>query len=171
MCCSKPLEQIQNPTSYSADLEPRVKESLINRVCERALVTPESGERSFLTAVCSFLLFLACEHPPSLCACARVCGWGCRWSGGGGGVGVGVCMCVDACVIVCMCVCVCVRVVCMCRCMQTPMFCNLRGHLQRCQMPDIENSRKTAEKGAERVTVKQPKNSRKNSRNTRKQLF
>ena len=35
-------------------------------------------------------------------------------------------------------------------------------------MPDIENSRKTAEKGAEWVTVKQPKNSRKNSRNTRK---
>ena len=34
--------------------------------------------------------------------------------------------------------------------------CNLRGHLQRCQMPDIENSRKTAEKGAEWVTVKQP---------------
>ena len=31
-------------------------------------------------------------------------------------------------------------------------------------MPDIKNSRKTAEKGAERVTVKQPKN----SRNTRK---
>ena len=46
--------------------------------------------------------------------------------------------------------------------------CNLRGHLQRCQMPDIENSRKTAEKGAEWVTVKQPKNSRKNNRNTRK---
>ena len=46
--------------------------------------------------------------------------------------------------------------------------CNLRGHLQRCRMPDIENSRKTAEKGAEWVTVKQPKNSRKNSRNTRK---
>ena len=42
--------------------------------------------------------------------------------------------------------------------------CNLRGHLQRCQMPDIENSRKTAENGAEWVTVKQPKNSRKNSR-------
>ena len=38
------------------------------------------------------------------------------------------------------------------------------GHLQRCRMPDIENSRKTAEKGAEWVTVKQPKN----SRNTRK---
>ena len=35
-------------------------------------------------------------------------------------------------------------------------------------MPDIENSRKTAEKGAEWDTVKQPKNSRKNSRNTRK---
>ena len=35
-------------------------------------------------------------------------------------------------------------------------------------MPDIENSRKTAEKGAEWVTVKQPKNSRKNTRNTRK---
>ena len=33
-------------------------------------------------------------------------------------------------------------------------------------MPDIENSRKTAEKGAEWVTVKQPKNSRKNSRKT-----
>ena len=48
------------------------------------------------------------------------------------------------------------------------LHCNLRGHLQRCQMPDIENSRKTAERGAEWVTVKQPKNSRKNSRNTRK---
>ena len=35
-------------------------------------------------------------------------------------------------------------------------------------MRDIENSRKTAEKGAEWVMVKQPKNSRKNSRNTRK---
>ena len=35
-------------------------------------------------------------------------------------------------------------------------------------MPDIENSRKTAKKGAEWVPVKQPKNSRKNSRNTRK---
>ena len=35
-------------------------------------------------------------------------------------------------------------------------------------MPDIENSRKPAEKGAEWVTVRQPKNSRKNSRNTRK---
>ena len=35
-------------------------------------------------------------------------------------------------------------------------------------MPDIENSRKTAEKGAEWVTVKQPRNSRKNTRNTRK---
>ena len=46
--------------------------------------------------------------------------------------------------------------------------CDLCGHLQRCQMPDNENSRKTAEKGAEWVTVKQPKNSRKNSRNTRK---
>ena len=34
-------------------------------------------------------------------------------------------------------------------------------------MPDIENSRETAEKGTEWVTVKQPKNSRKNSRNTR----
>ena len=34
--------------------------------------------------------------------------------------------------------------------------CNLCGHLQRCQMPDIENSRKAAEKGAEWVTVKQP---------------
>ena len=46
--------------------------------------------------------------------------------------------------------------------------CNLCGHLQMCQMPDIENSRKTAEKGAEWVTIKQPKNSRKNSQNTRK---
>ena len=46
--------------------------------------------------------------------------------------------------------------------------CDLCGQLQRCQMPDIENSRKTAEKGAEWVTVKQPKNSRENSRNTRK---
>ena len=35
-------------------------------------------------------------------------------------------------------------------------------------MPDIENSQKTAEKGAEWVTVKQPRNSRENSRNTRK---
>ena len=35
-------------------------------------------------------------------------------------------------------------------------------------MPDIEGSRKTAEKGAGWVTVKQPKNSRKNTRNTRK---
>ena len=34
-------------------------------------------------------------------------------------------------------------------------------------MPDIENSRKTAERAAKWVTVKQPKNSRKNSRNTR----
>ena len=37
-------------------------------------------------------------------------------------------------------------------------------------MPDIENSRKTARKGAEwvpgKVPVKQPKNSRKNSRNS-----
>ena len=38
----------------------------------------------------------------------------------------------------------------------------------RPQMPDIEETRKTAEEGAERVTVKQPKNSRKNSRNTQK---
>ena len=52
-----------------------------------------------------------------------------------------------------------------------PFFCNLCGHLQRCQMPDIENSRKTAEKGAEWVKVKQPKNSRKNSRNTQKTVF
>ena len=35
-------------------------------------------------------------------------------------------------------------------------------------MPDIENSRKTAEKGAEWVTVKQLENSRKNSRNAQK---
>ena len=39
---------------------------------------------------------------------------------------------------------------------------------ERCQMPDIENSRKTAKKGAKWVTVKQPTNSRENSRNTRK---
>ena len=45
--------------------------------------------------------------------------------------------------------------------------CNLCGHLQRCQMPDIENSRKTAEKGEEWLAAKQPKNSRKNSRNSR----
>ena len=51
---------------------------------------------------------------------------------------------------------------------QRPRNCNLCGQLQKCQMPDIENSRKTAEKGAEWVTVKQPKNSRKNTRNTRK---
>ena len=49
-----------------------------------------------------------------------------------------------------------------------PWTCNLCGHLQRCQMPDIETAEKTAEKGAEWVTVKQPKNSRKNSRNTQK---
>ena len=36
------------------------------------------------------------------------------------------------------------------------------------KLPNLENSRKTAEKGAEWVTAKQPKNSRKNSRNTRK---
>ena len=35
-------------------------------------------------------------------------------------------------------------------------------------MPDIENNRKTAEKGAEWVPVKQPKNHQKNSRDTRK---
>ena len=35
-------------------------------------------------------------------------------------------------------------------------------------MPDIENSRKTAEKGADWVTVKQPVTSRKNSWNTGK---
>ena len=35
-------------------------------------------------------------------------------------------------------------------------------------MHDNENSRKTAEKGAEWVTAKQPKNSLKNTRNTRK---
>ena len=34
--------------------------------------------------------------------------------------------------------------------------CNLCGHLQRCQVPDIENSRKTARKGAERVPGKVP---------------
>ena len=33
-------------------------------------------------------------------------------------------------------------------------------------MPDIENSRQTAEKGAEWITVKQPNNSRKNSWNS-----
>ena len=48
----------------------------------------------------------------------------------------------------------------------SPYCYDLCGHLQRRQMPDIENSRKTAEKGAEWVTVKQPKNSRKNSRKT-----
>ena len=46
--------------------------------------------------------------------------------------------------------------------------CNLCDHLQRCQMPDIESGRKTAEKGAEWVPVKQPRNSRKNNQNTRK---
>ena len=35
-------------------------------------------------------------------------------------------------------------------------------------MPDIENSRKTAEKGSELVPVKQPKSSWKNSPNTQK---
>ena len=34
-----------------------------------------------------------------------------------------------------------------------PMVVEPNGHLQRCQMPDIENSRKTAEKGAEWVPV------------------
>ena len=34
--------------------------------------------------------------------------------------------------------------------------------------PTLKTAEKTAEKGAEWVTVKQPKNSRKNSRNTRK---
>ena len=46
--------------------------------------------------------------------------------------------------------------------------CNLCSHPQRCQMRDIENSRKTAKQGAEWVTVEQLKISRKNSRNTRK---
>ena len=46
---------------------------------------------------------------------------------------------------------------------ELPKSCDLCGQLQRCPMPDIENSRKTAEKGAEWVTVKQPKNSRENS--------
>ena len=46
--------------------------------------------------------------------------------------------------------------------------CNLCSHLQRCQMPDIENSRKTPEKGAEWVAVEHPKNSQRSSRNTRK---
>ena len=35
-------------------------------------------------------------------------------------------------------------------------------------MPDIENSRKTAEKGAEWVAVKQPKKSQKNTRRAEK---
>ena len=47
--------------------------------------------------------------------------------------------------------------------LKTPKACNLRGHLQRCQMPDIENSRKGCRVGH----GKQPKNSRKNSWNTR----
>ena len=38
-------------------------------------------------------------------------------------------------------------------------------------MPDIENSRKTAEKGAEWVTIKQPKNSLKNVKTPEEQLF
>ena len=44
--------------------------------------------------------------------------------------------------------------------------CNLCGHLQRCQMPAIENSRKTAEKGGE-AAKKQPEEQPKQS----KQLF
>ena len=43
--------------------------------------------------------------------------------------------------------------------------CDLCGHLQRRQMPDIENSRKTAEKGCQvghgKTAEKQPENSRK----------
>ena len=46
-------------------------------------------------------------------------------------------------------------------------YCNLCGNLQGCQKPDSEKSRKTAEKGAEWVPVKQPKN----SRNTRKAVL
>ena len=38
----------------------------------------------------------------------------------------------------------------------------------RCHMPDIENSRKTSEKSAEWLAVKQPKNRPKNSQNSRK---
>ena len=45
------------------------------------------------------------------------------------------------------------------------LLCNLCGHLQRCEVSDIEESRKAAEKGAEwvtgRVPVKQPKTSEK----------
>ena len=47
--------------------------------------------------------------------------------------------------------------------------CNLCGHLQRCQsemQKHPKNSRKTAEKGAEWVAVKQPKKKRKNTRKT-----
>ena len=59
--------------------------------------------------------------------------------------------------------------------MTAVLICNLCSHLQRWQMPDIENCRKTAEKGAERVpgqsvsetAEKQPEKQPKQS----KQLF
>ena len=51
------------------------------------------------------------------------------------------------------------------------MCCNLCGHLQRCQTPDIENSRKTAEEGAEWVTVKEPETAEKTAETPEKQLF
>ena len=49
------------------------------------------------------------------------------------------------------------------------------GHLERCQMPDIENRRKTAERTTEwvpgKVPGKQPKNRRKRAETAGKQLF
>ena len=49
--------------------------------------------------------------------------------------------------------------------------CNLRGHLQRCQMPDIENSRKGCRVGHGKTAEKQPEKHPKNTRKQSKQLF
>ena len=53
--------------------------------------------------------------------------------------------------------------------------CNLCRHPQRCQMPDIDKSQKTAERGAKWVPGKAPakqlKNSRKNSQNNQNSCF
>ena len=52
------------------------------------------------------------------------------------------------------------------------MFC---GHSKRCRTPDVQNSRKIAEKGAEwvpgKVPAKQQRNSQKNSRNSQDSCF
>ena len=53
--------------------------------------------------------------------------------------------------------------------------CDRPDQLQRSRTPDLEHSRKTAEKGAERpsckVPAKQPKNSRKNTRSVQNSCF